>query len=77
MVTYDFYTDTYRGGSISAADWPIFEARAAEQLSLYKRRYTVTIPGHTPDAEGLAICAMADVLAYFTAVQNGLSLIHI
>ena len=69
MVTYDFYANTYRGSSIPGADWPLFEARAAEQLARYKRIYTVTAPDE--NAEAMAICAMADALAYFAAAQNG------
>lgn len=71
MVNYDFYQYTYQGGSISAEDWPLFEARAANQLARYKRICTVTVPDDAPDAESMAICAMADALAYFTAAQNG------
>lgn len=69
MVDFKFYTETYRGSSVPASDWPLFEARAAEQLVRYKRIYTVTAPDD--DAEAMAICAMADALAYFTAAQNG------
>ena len=69
MVEYAFYNETYRGSSIPAAEWPAFEARAAEQLARYKRIYTVTAPDE--NAEAMAICAMADALAYFSAVQNG------
>jgi hypothetical protein len=71
MVDYKFYTDTFHGGSISAEDWPTFEARGADQLSRYKRIYTVTVPDDDMDAESKAICAMADALAYFTAALNG------
>lgn len=70
MVDYAFYTDTFHGGSISAEDWPVFEARAADQLARYKRIYTVTAPEGATDAESMAICAMADALAYFTAALN-------
>ena len=69
MVEYSFYTDTYLGGSIPAAEWNAFEARAAEQLSRFKRIYTVTAPDE--NAESMAICAMADAIAYFTAAVNG------
>ena len=71
MVDHKFYTDTFHGGSISAEDWPLFEARAADQLARYKRVYTVTVPEDAPNAESMAICAMADALAYFTAALNG------
>lgn len=71
MVNYEFYKGAYHGGSISQVDWPSFEARAAAQLARYKRIYTVTVPEGEPDAESMAICAMADALAYFTAALNG------
>ena len=69
MVDYDFYVNTYRGGSISEQEWPVFSARAQDQLSKYKRIYTVTAP--EKDSEAMAVCAMADTLAYFVAAQNG------
>lgn len=69
MVDHEFYTGTYKGASIPLAEWPMYEARAAEQLAYYKRIYTVTAPGE--DSENMAVCALADTLAYFTAVQNG------
>lgn len=69
MVEFFFYTDIYRGSSIPELDWQMFETRAAEQLARYKRIYKVTAPDD--NAEAMAICAMADALAYFTAAQNG------
>ena len=69
MVEFSFYRDVYRGSSIPETDWALFEARAADQLARYKRIYTVTSPDE--NAEAMAICAMADALAYFTAAQNG------
>ena len=71
MVDYDFYIGTFRGGSISVEDWPAFEARAADQLGRYKRIYTVTVPDGQPDAESMAICAMADTLYFYAVAQNG------
>ena len=69
MVGFEFYTSTYRGSSIPEADWHLLEARAADQLKHYKRIYAVTAPDD--DAEAMAVCAMADALAYFAAAQNG------
>ena len=69
MVGYEFYQRAYGGSSLSPADWATFGKRAEEQLARYKRIYTVTAPEN--DSEALAVCAMADALAYFTAVQNG------
>ena len=69
MVGFEFYKDTYKGVSITEAEWPTFEARAEDQLTRYKRIYTVTAPEET--SEAMAVCAMADALAYFVAAQNG------
>lgn len=69
MVDYGFYMLTYKGVSIDLMEWPTYEARAAAQLAQYKRIYTVTAPDEK--AEAMAVCAMADALAYFTAAQNG------
>lgn len=69
MINYGFYTNTYKGVSIDAIEWHIFEAKAAAQLAYYKRIYAVTAPDE--NAEAMAVCAMADALAYFAAVQNG------
>ena len=69
MVQHEFYRQAYHGNAISAEEWSLFEARAAEQLARYKRIYTVTAPEE--HSEAMAICAMADALAYFAAAQNG------
>ena len=69
MVDYGFYTDTYKGASIQPLDWDLFEKQAVSQLDKYKRIYTVTAPEE--HSEAMAVCAMADALAYFTAAQNG------
>lgn len=70
MIDYNFYTDTYHGCSISADEWPQLEARATDQLRRYKRIYTVTAPDE--NAEAMAVCAMAEAMAYFIAAQNGM-----
>ena len=69
MVNFDFYHDTYQGTALTSADWTFFGKRAEEQLTRYKRIYTVTAPEES--AESMAVCAMADALAYFCAAQNG------
>lgn len=71
MVDYEFYMSTYHGGSVSPEEWHSFEARAVAQLAQYKRIYTVTVPEGEPDAEKMAVCAIADALAFFTAALNG------
>lgn len=69
MVDYLFYATTYSGDSIAEVDFPRLAKRAGEQLARYKRIYTVTAPDEA--AESMAICAMADALAYYEAAQNG------
>ena len=69
MVDFDFYVNIYRGSSITPEEWHFLEPRAAEQLRRYKRIYSVTAPER--DSELLAVCAMADAMAFFTAAQNG------
>ena len=69
MADYEFYASVYMGDSISEADFPRLAKRAGEQLARYKRIYTVTAPEQT--SEDMAICAMADALAYYEATQSG------
>jgi len=69
MVTYDFYKNTYLGGSITEQEWPALSLRAQNQLDKYERIYTVTAPEET--SEALAVCAMADVIAAIAAAQSG------
>lgn len=69
MVDYEFYLNTYPGGSIPFDEWYQVEARAAEQLARYKRIYTVSAPNE--DAEGKAVCAMAEALHSFDLIANG------
>jgi len=71
VVCYHFYANDFHGTSISAEDWPLFEARAAEQLARYKRIYTVTAPEGQEAAEGMAVCAMAEALHSFDLIANG------
>ena len=71
MVTFDFYHNDYHGGAIAPENWPAYEARAAAQLARYKRIYTVTVPEGSPDAESMAVCAMADALQSFDLIANG------
>lgn len=69
MVKYDFYVNTYHGSSITVQEWPALSARAHDQLSRYKRIYTVVAPEET--SEAMAVCAMAEVIASIAAAQNG------
>lgn len=69
MADYEFYASVYMGDSIPENEFPRLAKRAGEQLSRYKRIYTVTAPEQ--NSEDMAICAMADALAYYEAAQNG------
>ena len=69
MVSYDFYVNTYLGSSVSAEAFPALAARAQEKLNAYKRKCTVTAPDE--NAEALAVCAMAEAIAYFSEAQSG------
>lgn len=69
MVCYEFYKTAYRGGSISAEDWPGYEARAEAQAARYERAYTVGYPG--PQSRSMAICALADTMQSIDLILNG------
>lgn len=70
-VDYEFYRSRYHGGPIPESEWPNYEFRSETQLNRYKRIYTVTVPDYNPDAESMAICAMADALYSFDLIANG------
>ena len=69
MVDYEFYSSVYHGGAIPADDWAELEARAVDQLRRYKRIYTVTAPDK--QAEGMAVCAMAEALHNVDLIVSG------
>lgn len=69
MADYEFYASVYMGDSIPENEFPRLAKRAGEQLARYKRIYTVTAPEQ--NSEDMAICAMADALAYYEAAQSG------
>lgn len=69
MVPYEFYTDTYHGGSISAAEWPMVEREASAHMARMERIYTVA---GTDDARKMAVCAMAEKLVD-NAQKSGVS----
>lgn len=65
---YGFYRDRYRGSALSREEFREAAARAEEVLGVYERAYRVT---GTPEARALAVCALAEAIAYFDAAQNG------
>lgn len=71
MATYDFYQNDFRGRAIVSNDWSAYAAKAEAQLMRYKRIYTVAVPKDCPNAEDMAICAMAEALHSFDLIANG------
>ena len=65
---YDFYLNTYCGTAIEAQEFPWLMARAEDKLSCYQRLYRVT---GDENMRKMALCAMAEAIAYFDAAQNG------
>ena len=68
---YEFYRSRYTDGSIPDDEWADYETRAMAQLNRYKRIYTVKVPQDEPDAEKMAVCAMADAMHSFDLIVNG------
>lgn len=68
---YEFYRSRYNGGSIPDDEWADYETRARAQLNRYKRIYTVKVPQDEPDAEKMAVCAMADAMHSFDLIASG------
>ena len=64
-----FYKEIYGGTALEGAQLTEFLARAEDQLRLFEQVYTVT--ELVPNGRRMAVCAMADALAYFDAAQNG------
>ena len=60
MADYTFYVNDYLGSAIPENAFPGMVAQARQHLNKWKRCYRVTAVG--PEAENLAICAMAESL---------------
>ena len=65
---YGFYLETYGGSALTEAEFAEVSKRAEEQLRFYERSYRVT---GDDVAKKMAVCAMAEAIAYFQAAQNG------
>ena len=65
---YGFYLETYGGSALSQAEFAEVSKRAQEQLALYERSFRVT---GDAVAKKMAVCAMAEAIAYFQNAQNG------
>lgn len=60
MADYAFYVNDYLGSAIPENAFAGMAAQARQYLNKWKRRYQVTTSG--PEAESMAICAMAETL---------------
>lgn len=69
MIEYESYKMVYGGSSISEGDWNWYASLAGDQLSRYKRIYTVKALDE--NSEAFAICAMAEALYSFDTIANG------
>lgn len=69
MPDFLYYQTTYMGTIQDEAEFNRCAARARDQLARYRRIYTVTAPDE--DAEKMAICAMADAVAWYEGARDG------
>lgn len=72
-VTYQFYTTTYKSDSIPTGQWDRVELRASEILDHYKDIFEIEAPANKPNAESMAICAIADAFYFFEGMSSGYS----
>ncbi len=71
MVDYDFYVNTYLGSVIPEKAFAGAASQAARALGRFKRIYRVESSG--PQAESMAVCAMAEAVYNFAARRSGVS----
>ncbi len=60
MADYTFYVSDYLGSLIPETAFDGLAAQARQYLNKWKRRYRVESSG--PEAENMAVCAMAETL---------------
>jgi len=65
---YDFYLNTYCGSAITAEEFPELLKRAQDKLLSYERSYRVT---GDETQRSMALCALAEAMAYYDAARNG------
>ena len=65
---YTFYKEQYHGSVLEAEEFPEVLARAEDYLGGLSRRYRVE--GSKTD-RSMALCAMAEAMAYFDGARNG------
>ena len=64
----EFYRNTFGGSALTGQELTECLKRAEDTLACYERSYTVSGP---EEARKMALCAMAEAIAYFTTAQNG------
>ena len=67
-MLYGFYRDRYHGTALTREEFREAAARAADVLAEFERVYRVA---GCQESRAMALCAMAEVIAYFDAAQNG------
>ena len=65
---YDFYQNTYCGSSLTPEEFPEYCRRARDKLQAYGRSYRVA---GDETQHAMALCAMAEALAYYDSARNG------
>ena len=69
MSDYEFYKGVFGGGSLEEEEFDRYLREARAELARLARDCTLT--PETEDAERMALCQIAEVLAYFDWLQNG------
>lgn len=64
-----FYQDVYGGTALEGEELTACAARAEDVLARFERAYRVAEA--VPNGRKMALCAMAEAIAYFEAAQNG------
>ena len=67
MVSFDFYTVSYGGDSIPAAEWAAVCRDAEAKVGRYERIYMVR--WLADESRSMAVCAVADAMYGFAKLQ--------
>lgn len=69
MPDYEFYRTRFGGSDLNAADFARYAAGGQRLLKSWQRRWQF-LPAE-PHADELAVCQLAETLAYFDWAENG------
>lgn len=69
MPDYQFYTGVFGGDSIPRQEFDRYAREGWAELEKFRRKYTLTPV--VPDAEWMAVCQLAETLAWFDWAENG------